>query len=82
MLSVQFALIKPDLPGLDDGDDLPAKVFPEGLDYSRPWHDSMIAYKKFLEVNLHCLHHSTQSMFKLQKQFLSNTLLFSCRHFR
>ncbi|KAM8995091.1 LOW QUALITY PROTEIN: dynein axonemal heavy chain 12 [Ara ararauna] len=53
---VQNILIKPDIKGLEDEEEVPLPSLPIGLDFSSPWHKSFTQAKSKILSKLHILH--------------------------
>eukprot|EP00105_Crassostrea_gigas_P043640 XP_019927788.1 PREDICTED: dynein heavy chain 12, axonemal isoform X3 [Crassostrea gigas] len=86
---VQHVLIKPEVKGLDNEVAGPPPSEPKltflqknGLDYSRPWHDSYVAARQSIRENLHTLHPSMQTVLRMCQSTLGNMILVDCSNFR
>jgi len=60
---VQYALLKPNVKGVEEDEDLPDDEI--GLDFSSPWRDSFLAAREQMFHNLHMLHPSHQTILKI-----------------
>ncbi|XP_066919650.1 dynein axonemal heavy chain 12-like [Clytia hemisphaerica] len=78
---VQYALVKPKVPGVEDDEDLPEE--PTGLDFSSAWRESFLTAKSEISRNLHLLHPSHRAILKIcQNDFYSKFLLVDLSNLR
>ncbi|XP_057312411.1 dynein axonemal heavy chain 12-like isoform X2 [Hydractinia symbiolongicarpus] len=78
---VQYALVKPNVRGVENDEDLPADLV--GLDFSSPWKASYVAARDEIKRNLHLLHPSHQTILKIcQNETYSNFLLVDLSNMR
>ena len=82
MFSVQQTLLKPNVQGLDDDDNVPPAEEPTGLDYSSPWHDTFVSNKEEIRQNLHMLHPTMQVILNMCQLQLGTILLCDCSGYR
>lgn len=82
LLSVQLALVKPEVSGLEDDDAGPPPEEEAGLDYSSPWHETFLANRHEIGINLHTLHPSMQTVLKMCQATLGEMLMVDCSGFR
>ncbi|XP_071807320.1 dynein axonemal heavy chain 12-like isoform X1 [Asterias amurensis] len=72
---VQHVLVKPDIKGLENVNigELPEE--PQGLDYSRPWHNSYVESRDIMIRALHITHPSMQTVLRLCQNSLGRMVL-------
>jgi dynein heavy chain, axonemal len=80
--AVQHVLAKPTVKGLEDDDNMGAAQEPVGLDYSSPWHESFVNNRLQIEVNLHMLHPSMQTVLQMGQAAFGNLILINCHQYR
>ncbi len=81
-VTVQHALVKPSVKGLEDDDTGPPPEEPAGLDYSSAWRNLYLSHRDEIEQNLHILHPSLQTVLQMGQQVLGQLLLVDCSAFR
>lgn len=82
LLAVQHILVRPDIPGLEDDDNVPPTPSPVGLDFSQPWHASVVASKELMLNNLHMCHPTMKMMLEMGHDSLGKILLINCLAYR
>lgn len=82
LLTVQHVLIRPDIRGLEDDDNVPPTPSPVGLDFSQPWHASVVASKELMLSNLHMCHPTMKLMLEMGHDSLGKILLINCLAYR
>ncbi|NXF58118.1 DYH12 protein, partial [Ciccaba nigrolineata] len=71
---VRSVLIKPDIEGLEDEEEAPL-AGGDGLDFSRPWHNSFVQAKNKILSNLHILHPTMKALLDLGYAAFSTFLI-------
>ncbi|XP_064606960.1 dynein axonemal heavy chain 12-like isoform X2 [Liolophura sinensis] len=79
---VQHVLVKPEGRGMDSDDPGQPPSEPEGLDFSRPWHETFIENREFIRENLHLLHPSHQTILNMCQTTLGSMILVDCSEYR
>ncbi|KAL8620603.1 hypothetical protein ACOMHN_017884 [Nucella lapillus] len=79
---VQHVLIKPEVKGLESEVAGPPPSEPEGLDFSRPWHDSFMSHRDVIKEHLHLLHPSMPIVLKMCQSTLGNLILVDISSYR
>uniref|UniRef100_A0A4W3H1L8 Dynein axonemal heavy chain 12 n=1 Tax=Callorhinchus milii TaxID=7868 RepID=A0A4W3H1L8_CALMI len=76
---VRNVLVKPDVKGLEYEDSAPLPEEPLGLDFSKPWHESVVKAKEEIKRNLHIIHPAMQTILNLGYMNFNNLLLMDIR---
>jgi dynein heavy chain len=79
---VQYALVRPNVPGLDEDDNIPRPESPTGLDYSSPWRASYMTNREMIKDSLHMLNPVMSTTLALGHTSLSRLLLINCANYR
>ncbi|KAK6177269.1 hypothetical protein SNE40_015399 [Patella caerulea] len=79
---VQHVLVKPEVKGLENDEAGPPPEETEGLDYSRPWHNSFLTACETIRLNLHLLHPTMQQVLLMCQTTLGSMVLVDCSQYR
>ncbi|XP_071083415.1 dynein axonemal heavy chain 12-like isoform X1 [Haliotis cracherodii] len=79
---VQHVLVKPEVKGLELDSAGPPPAEPQGLDFSRPWHEDYLDNRQTIRTNLHLLHPSMQVVLKMCQTTLGNMILVDISSYR
>ncbi|XP_041350374.1 dynein heavy chain 12, axonemal-like isoform X3 [Gigantopelta aegis] len=79
---VQHVLLTPSVKGLEYEVAGPPPSEPEGLDFSRPWHNSYMANCEYIAEHLHLLHPSMSTVLRMCQTTLGHMILVDVSTYR
>ncbi|PVD24358.1 hypothetical protein C0Q70_14839 [Pomacea canaliculata] len=79
---VQHVLLKPPVKGLENDVAGPPPSEPEGLDFSRSWHDAFLTHREIIKEELYLLHPSMQTVLRMCQTTLGSMILVDCSTYR